>query len=99
MARILIALDLDDADLTAAYGDDLDVDDLYRSLEARLEEVYLGTNPPVPAYGRLVTVGDVTDVLPEFLDAAERGARTTAVTMAVGGHITGTVATMREFLD
>jgi hypothetical protein len=98
--RVLIALDLSDTDLVEAYGtadltDPAAQDDLILSLAARLEEAgYFGTLS-TPVAGRVVAVGDVTNVLEEFLDATEVGAEGRD-DQPIYGHVLGTVADIRQ---
>lgn len=103
--RVLVAVDLDDNDLTDAYGYDLrdrnlghEWDDIHASIAARLGEAgHFGpTNTPVR--GRVVAVGDVTNCLEEFLASAEIGAEGHD-DQPIAGHILGTIATMRQSLD
>lgn len=103
--RILTVIDLNDDDLTKAYGADprvtsIDDDDLLRSLDARAQEFYCGKHDD-PVRGRVVAVGDITDVLPELLDAIEVGADGVSDTAPdyKRGHILGSLISMRQLAD
>jgi hypothetical protein len=100
--RILVAIDLNDDDLTAAYDADprqtfIDHDDLLASLDARFDEFYCGrANSPVR--GALVAACDVTDVLPEFIAATEVGAE--GIDDAdKRDHIFGSLTTFEQHLN
>lgn len=107
--RILLAIDLNDDDLTAAYGSDPRTtavlagegwDDLVSSLDARLTEAYFGPND-TPVRGRVMAAADFSDeALPALLDAAEVGAEGVGEVYdeAVADHVWGSLATFREHL-
>lgn len=104
--RVLVAIDLSDDNLTEAYGMDPrtatmghEWDDLFVSLGARFSEFYCGAHD-TPVQGRIVTMGDFTgdDALRDLLDAAEVG--TEGIDDEYRrGHVTGSLVTMRQFLD
>jgi hypothetical protein len=106
--RVLVAIDLNDEDLREAYGyaedgdylgltDPSQWDDLFNSLDARASEFFCGKGD-APVRGRVATFGDFTDVLPMLLDAAEVGAEGIE-TDGDRDHVTGSIQTMRQYLD
>lgn len=108
--RILLALDLNDADVAEAYPSDpnrtgwaSEWDDLAASVAARLgydgtgEAIYAGPHD-TPVRGRMVAMCDVTGVLPELLDAAEVGAD--GITPEDARYaVEGSLVTFRQHLD
>jgi hypothetical protein len=101
MTRYLIAIDLNDADLAAAYPEDPQIaghafDDLAVSIGARLGEVFAGRHD-APVRGTLAamcSIGD--DTLPDFISATEVGAEGIEDDNT-RSLILGSCATMRGF--
>lgn len=97
--QILLAIDMDDAAVAEAYGDEIGTpyadDDLVASYVARLDEVYLGRDN-WPVKGRVLALGDFTSVLDGALDAMEVGAD--GLDDSDAGHVLGSIATMRQML-
>lgn len=101
--RVLIAVDLNDADLTEAFGYNLmetnlgrEWDDIVDSIAARLDEAgYMGPDG-MPVRGTLVAACEVTDVLGDILDAAEVGAD--GLEDDTRSHVIGSLRTMQQGL-
>lgn len=102
--RILIAIDLNDDDLTDAYNFEQtppsanpwghEWDDLLASIDARLDEAgYMGREN-VPVRGRLVAAAPIDHGLPHLLDCAEVGVEGSDHPDA--GLVRGIIATLRE---
>lgn len=106
--RVLIAVDLNDDDLSQAYGADVRTtdavagagwDDLCASLDARMDEAgYFGRHN-MPVRGRLLAAADFSgaEALPALLDAAEVGAD--GIAEDVAGHVQGSLVTFRQHLE
>lgn len=106
--RVLIALDLDDGDLTEALGSDPNTtaalagsgwDDLCNSLDARVSEFYIGPHHAA-VRGRVVAAADFSgpDALPALLDAAEVGVEGVEPE-DVAVHVAGSLVTFRQHFD
>lgn len=105
--RYLVAIDLDDAQLTDAYGGDpntTDVlagsgfDDLVASLDARADEFYCGPHD-IPVRGTVVAVADFSGkALGALLDAADVGAEGIEPE-DVRHHVEGSLITFRQMFE
>lgn len=103
--RVLVAIDLNDDDLTAAYGVSLletsiDWDDLAASVVARADEFYCGPRDN-PVRGRVVSIGDVTGhAFGDMLDCAEIGVEGLISNDADrGAHVLGTLIEMEQMFE
>lgn len=99
--RVLVAIELDDDDVTAAYGNApwLDWDDMCASLDARFSEFFMGSRS-TPVRGHLLAACDVSgpDALRDLLDAAEVGAEGIEPPFS-RYHVEGSLATFRQHAE
>lgn len=106
--RVLVAIDLNDADLAEAYGDDpvttpvLDGsgwDELCASLDARAAEFYCGRNNH-PVRGHVIAVGNLSGdgAVEALLDAAEVGAQGIEPD-DLRYHVEGSLVTFRQHFE
>lgn len=99
MTTFLIALELNDEDLTKAYPDGIDgsgFEDLHASLDARAQEFFCGTHND-PVRGKVTAVADVSDgILKHLLDSVEVGVD--GLDVLESASVLGSLQTFRQTL-